>query len=233
MSQDDFGTNALPVLDRARLDAGLAQLERDRADLEALTITSAQMNAAVGAVLIEALKQHDALKAERDRVVMPIHAAYKNASETYAPHLKASEACIAALKKAIGAWERAELARKAEAFALAQAATQVAITYPAEAEEAHAVVTAALDVAAQSTGKAAGVGVRFEWRVKRFDSADPRMSMLESKYWEPNMQAIEQEADRQAKEGTPGGGVVNDQQPPIIPGVVFDLVPCVSGRRRP
>lgn len=224
----DLDTN-LPVLDRVRLDAGLAVLEQNRAQWQSFQITSAEMRAAVGAILIETLKQHDALKAERDRVVMPIHAAYKNASETYAPHLKASEGCIAAIKAAIGAWDLKAAQDRQIALGIAQAATlaAAAASTPEAARQADAAMSAALTVAHAEPGATAGVSTRFAWAIKRIDNPDPRKSMLASEYWMPNMQAIEAEADRQKAQG-----LVRDDAPPIVPGVVFELVPLVSGRRK-
>src|SRR5512146_2496343 len=72
----------LPVIDPAARAAGLATLKANRAEAEALLAPvpswTPETAIAVGTILIEALKTHDALQAERDRVVMPIHAAYKN-----------------------------------------------------------------------------------------------------------------------------------------------------------
>ncbi len=212
----------LPVVDPAQLAAGLMQLKADRAEMETLTASArewpAELAAAVKAALIDALKAHDALKAERDRVVNPIYKAYKNASDTYKPHLDESDALIKALRAGVGAYDLAQHERK-------QLALQTAQTLVLSTDAlAPAALAEALEVANSQPAKVEGVATRFEWRVKRIVvELLPGWHAAIGPYWTPNMTAIDADAERQ---GTTG------DEPPVIPGVVFERVPLVTGRRK-
>lgn len=209
----------LAVVDPQALALGLAALKIDRAEAEAL-LDGAQAWApdvarAVGGVLVEALRTHDALKAERDRVVNPIYRAYKNASETYAPHLVESEAVCRALKAALGAYELAQRAVKTEALAAAQTAVQAPPT-----PEAARALTEALDVVNQPTGRADGVGTRFVWQVKRYV---PEM-MVPSTLDLPGLVPDESAIGAYARRWT-------GPDAPVVPGVVFEQVAQTTVRR--
>jgi tRNA(Ile)-lysidine synthase TilS/MesJ len=79
-------------------------------------------------------------------------------------------------------------------------------------------MTAALTVANAPEAQAAGVSTTFVWRVKRIIP-----DMLPREYWVPSDALIAAEAARQGDRG---------DDPPVIPGVVFEREAQVTGRRK-
>lgn len=207
-------TLTVPVLDPSARAAGLAQLRKDRTEAEALLATvpawTPDFAVAVGSILIQALRTHDALQAERDRIVMPIHAAYKNASETYAADLKESKALCDALKAAVGAYEVQSHLTKTAALETAQAA--IVSGDGAALGPALATVNAA-------PARAEGVGAKLVWQVKRYLET----ASIDPEYLIPNEKKIDALA-RAHKSQDP-------EDPPFVRGVVFELTASVTGRR--
>jgi hypothetical protein len=199
-------TLALPNLDPKALEAGKAALERDTADARALTITDPDTYAAVGAVLIERLREYDVAKKFRDDITKPVHAHWKRLCDLLS--CKPHEDLIAAIKKAIGDYDLRELAAKQVATEQARA------VFAAPVPDIQA-MTAALTVANAPEATAEGVGTRFVWKVKRYnvDLMAPE-DLLPN---EPKINAI-----ARAHRG---------EDPPFVRGVVFELAAEITGKR--
>lgn len=202
-------TAGVPNLDPKALAAGKLALERDAEAMRTFTITDPDTYAAVGAVLIERLREYDIAKKLRDDHTKPIYAAWKKACELFKPHIDAHERLIAAIKKTLGDYDLRELAAKQAAATEARAL--VAAPGPAPV----AAITEALTVANAPEASAEGVGTRFVWRVKRYnvDIMDPAYLIQDEKKCE---------AVARAHRG---------EEPPFIRGVVFELAAQVSGKR--
>ncbi len=212
-------TLTVPVLDPTTRAAGLAQLRKDRTEAEQLLATvpawTPDFAVAVGSILIQALRTHDALQAERDRIVMPIHAAYKNASETYAADLKESKALCDALKAAVGAYETAQHLAKVAALAQAQEAVR---------SGDGSVLGPALALVNAAPARAEGVGSKLVWQVKRYL---PDL-MLPSTPERPGLVPDESGIKAYAKAHTSQ----DPSDPPVLAGVVFELTAAITGRRQ-
>lgn len=206
-------TEPTPNLDPKALAAGLATLRADTAEARELVITDRDTYAAVGAVLIERLKEYDASKALRDRVTKPLHEGWKNACALFKPNLEAWEELIKALKKAIGDYDLRELAEKNAAALAARA------VFAAPAPDV-AALTEALATANAPEAAAEGVGTRFVWQVKRYLET----SSIDPEYLIPNEPKVNAVA-RAWKSQDPN-------EPPFVRGVVFELAAQVSGHRK-
>lgn len=204
-------TQATPNFDPEALKVGLVALQADAAEARELVIPDADTYAVVGSILIARLKEYDAAKELRDRVTKPLHDGWKKTCALFKPALDAHEQLIAALKKAIGDYDLRELEAKEAASREARA------VFAAPTPDVSA-LTEALAVANAPLAHADGVGTKFVWKVKRIVA-----ELLPDSYWVPDMTAIDDEASRQ---GTGGDA------PPVIPGVIFERVAQVSGRRK-
>ncbi len=202
-------TAATPNLDPKALAAGKLAIEKDATDASALVITDRDTYAAVGAVLIEKLREYDAAKKLRDDHTKPIYAAWKKSCDLFKPVIDAHEKLCSALKAAIGAYDLRELAEKQEAAQQARALVALPGPMPVAA------ITEALTVANAPEATAEGVGTRFVWQVKRYNK-----DLMDPEYLIPDEKKCE--AVARAHRG---------EEPPFIRGVVFELAAQVSGKR--
>ena len=200
--------NATPNLDPKAIEAGKLALVRDTEAMRDFTITDRATYEAVGAVLIERLREYYAAKAFREKYTAPAHKTWKGLCELLS--VKPYEDLIAAIKASLGAYDLRDRAEKLEA---AQAARAL-VAEPAPNVQA---ITEALTIANAPEAQAAGVSTRIVWVVKRIEKA-----LLLPEYLRPDEDAIGAEADRQ---GTSG------DTPPVIPGVIFEQVARIAGRR--
>lgn len=203
-------TLAIPNLDPKALQAGKLELEKDTREAAALVITDRDTYAAVGAVLRERLRELDAAEAFREKYTKPAYKHWKDLCELLStePHKR----LCAALKKAIGDYDLREATEKAEAAK--QARELVAAQGPTPDVAA---LTEALTVANAPQARAEGVSTQLVWKVKRVVE-----DLLPDAYWTPSLDAIQAEAERQGVKG---------DEPPVIPGVVFEREASVTGRR--
>jgi hypothetical protein len=200
---------ATPNLDPAALQAGLARLQVETAEARELVIEDPDTYAAVGAVLIERLKQYDESKELRDRVTKPLHEGWKKTCALFKPNLDAWDELIRALKKALGDYDLREAERKRLAHEQARA------VFAAPVPDIPA-MTAALTVANAPEAQAVGVSTTFVWRVKRIVP-----DLLPDEYWIPDEARLATVAR-----------VHTGDDPPVIPGVVFEREAQVTGRRK-
>ncbi len=210
-------TQATPNFDPRALETGLARLRSETAEARELVIDDPDTYAAVGALLIARLKEYDEAKALRDAVTKPLHDGWKKTCALFKPSLDAWDDLIRALKASIGAYDL----REAEAKRLA--AEQARAVFAAPVPDIPA-MTAALQTANAPEARAAGVSTDFVWKVKRIvPELLPGWHAAIGPYWEPNRVAILAEAERQGTRG---------DDPPVIPGVVFEREAQVTGRRK-
>ncbi len=199
----------VPNFDPEALKVGLATLQKDANEASELTITDRDTYAAVGAVLIERLREYDAAKRLRDDTTKPLHASWKRVCDLFKPSLDAHEALIKALKKALGDYDLRELAEKA------QAAQEARAIVAAPGPVSVAALTEALSVANAPEAQAEGVGTRFVWQVKRYN-----VDLMDPEYLLPN----ESKVNAVAREH-------RGDDPPFVRGVVFERAAQITGRR--
>lgn len=204
------------AFDKPAIEAQLAQVQRETLELDTFEITTPEVAAIVLADLQDKLRVKDATTAIRDKFCQPIRKVANDlASQLFNPTIKAFEAYEDKAKAKLGAFE------------LAQAETRKALTaQAADAARANDVgtMTTALQAANQiALSKPAGASFTFTWRVKRLQ---PELMLGWSEgveqYWSPDMTKIQDEAERQ---GT------HDEEPPVIPGVIFEREASVAVRR--
>ena len=205
------------------LKAGALALRETLTEAETLTIGSEPEKAIVGAILIDQLKTLDVMQEQRDRVTKPLHAGWKNACELFKEGLDLQEAICKALKKSIGDFDLLQLQAKADATLEARAALTAGDAQSIER---------ALTVVNAPTAKAQGVSTSFAWKVARLVAPVPcqhcgsMRGMIPREYWleSANEKALDELAGRASCEPADG--------PPIVPGVIFERVAAVTGRRK-
>lgn len=198
----------VPNLNPEALKAGKLALEKDTRDAAALVITDAETYAAVGSILVQRLREYDVAKALLSSVADPMYASWKRVRDLLS--VKPHEDLIAALKKAIGAYDLKERAEKDEAARAARAL----VSAPASPNVV-AAITEALTLANAPEASAEGVGTRFVWKVKRYN-----VDLMDLADLVPNETKIN--AIARAHRG---------DEPPFVRGVVFELEAQVSGKR--
>jgi len=204
------------AFDKPAIEAQLATVQRETLELDTFEITTPEVAAIVLADLQDKLRVKDATTKIRDSFCQPIRKVANDlASQLFNPTIKAFEAYEEKAKLKLGAFE------------LAQAETRKVLTaQAADAARANDVgtMTTALQAANQiALSKPAGASFTFTWRVKRLE---PQLMLGYSvgveQYWSPDMSKIEAEAERQGTHG---------EEPPVIPGVIFEREADVAVRR--
>ncbi len=173
-----------------------------------LTITVPVLDPSARAAGLAQLRKD---RSEADRIVMPIHAAYKNASETYAADLKESKALCDALKAAVGAYETAQHLAKTAALAQAQEAVR---------SGDGSVLGPALALVNAAPARAEGVGSKLVWQVKRYLET----ASIDPEYLIPDEKKIAALARAHTSQ--------DPSDPPFVRGVVFELTAAITGRRQ-
>lgn len=205
------------------LKAGALALRETLAEAETLNVSSEQEKAIVGAILIDQLKTLDVMQEQRDGVTKPLHAGWKRACELFAEGLDLQTAICKALKTAIGNFELAQLNAREAATLEARAALVSGDVQKIEQ---------ALTVVNAPTVKAQGVSTGFMWKVARLVEPYPcqhcgsRRGMIPQSYWLES--ANEKALDELARHAPCGPG----DEPPIVPGVIFERAAAVTGRRK-
>jgi hypothetical protein len=216
-------TDAALRVDPHALKAGALALRETLEEAQTLTVSSEQEKAIVGAILIDQLKTLDVMQEQRDGVTKPLHAGWQRACELFKEGLDLQKAICDALKKAIGNFELAQLAAKEQATQEARAAL---VSGDVQAIER------SLSVVNAPTQKAQGVSTGFMWKVARLVEPVPcqycgsRRGMIPQQYWLES--ANEKALDELARHAPCGPG----DEPPIVPGVVFERAASVTGRRK-
>ncbi len=203
------------------LRQGALKLKSELSDARSLTVDSPGMFQAVGAVLIQQLKVLDEMQAQRDGVTNPLYAGWKKACELFKEGLQLQSEICATLKGKIAEYELALANAKALATAQARAALQTGDV--PTIERALTVVNQAGSVAAK------GVSTAIAWAVKRLVEPAPcahcgsTRGMVPRQYWTEgaDLGALNEMAGRWREE-----------EPPIVPGVVFERAASVTGRRK-
>jgi len=206
------GPNALAILniDEKALIAGRLALERDTAEMRALVIDDPDTAEAVGSVLIARLREYDIAKETREKYTGPAHKTWKNLCELF--DVKPHEALITAIKGALGAWQKRVEVARLEAEQVARAALV--------AGDVQALTTS-LQTFNAPEQKAEGVGSRKVWKVKRYNTAMMIPSSDALPGLVPDASAIA--AFARAHRG---------EDPPVIPGVIFEQEIEIFGRRK-
>lgn len=204
------------AFDKPAIEAQLVQVQRETAELDTFEITTPDVAAIVLADLQDKLRVKDATTAIRDKFCQPIRKVANDlASQLFNPTIKAFEAYETKAKLKLGAFE------------LAQATVRQQLTVQAaDAARANDVtgMTTALQAANQiALSKPAGASFTFTWRVKRLNvELMLGWSSGVEQYWSPDLLKIQAEAERQG---------VHSEDPPVIPGVIFEREADVAVRR--
>lgn len=163
---------------------------------------------AADAALSEIVRLKDELVARRQAAVTPTKRLIAEVEAWFRPYVKDAEAAEAGLKRAIGAYrlEKANAERKAldAARAAADAGNSSAALAHVQASQA----LAAPDGARAQT--------RFVWEVKRIAP-----DLLPDEWWTPDTARIAEVAKAAG----------SSDEPPVIPGVVFERAAIVGARR--
>lgn len=210
---------AIVTFDPERHRAGLANLEADLLALDPVVIDSNEMSQALGAVLIDQLRELDAAQEVRDRYTKPAYAQWKALCDLFKYDLKLRKALCDMLKSKIKAWELKQLQTRQEATENVQAALASGAPLPTEA----------LDLTNSHTTHAQGVSTRVVWVLKRFAEAVPcrecgsTRGMVPREYWTegPDVAKLKDLAARH-----------KGSEPPIVPGVIFEQDVAVTGKRK-
>ncbi len=199
-------TVSIAPLDPASIKASELALATDATQAATLVITSPEMYAVVGQILIAKLREKDAAQEFADRYTKPAYRNWQDLLALFKPTKIAYEKIELALKGAIRSWEFAQAQEKEQARTDARAALATG-DVPA--------MTEALSIANAPEARAEGVGTRFVWKVKRYV-----LDLMRPEDMIPNEAKIN--AIARAHRG---------EDPPVVPGVVFEKDVIVSGKR--
>jgi hypothetical protein len=202
--------------DKPAIEAQLATVLRETGELDTFEITSPEIAAIVLQDLQDKLRLKDLTTEIRDSFCKPIRKVANDLAATlFNPTIKAFEAYEEKAKLKLGAFE---LAQDEKRRALTSVAAEAAV-----ANMVGAMTTALQAANSIALSKPAGASFTFTWRVKRLE---PQLMLGYSvgveQYWSPDMSKIEAEAERQ---GT------HSEEPPVIPGVIFEREASVAVRR--
>jgi hypothetical protein len=186
-----------------------AELAGLAAHPEALAVTDADSKADVVEFLREWQRRGDAVELMRTSATKPLLDVKRTIDGWFKPAGDAIGKIVELCKDAIGGYDLAQENKRLAAKAEAQAA--------AEAHDTGAMLTALTVAASSAPAKVEGSSTRFEWRVKRIVR-----EMLPAEWLVPDEVRI---AKRARDAGT------SEKGPDPIPGVVFERVPFVTGRR--
>ncbi len=205
------------------LKQGAAALRDDLQFIKtSLRVDTPALFQTVGALLIEQLRVLDSMQEQRDAVTKPLYEGWKNTCELFKEGLDLQKEICASLKGLIAGYELEQARLKALATQEARAAL---VTGDVQTiERALTVVNEAAPDAAQ------GVSTTFKWQVKRLAPVDLPCSccgsvrgMVPREYWT-------EQADFSKLNDFASRWKEND--PPIIPGVIFERAASVTGRRK-
>jgi hypothetical protein len=192
--------------------AAMAELQRE-AEAEAALfrgtiITSDDHYELADSLLSEVVRKKDATIAMRQSAVGPIKKGIAQVEAWFRPVVKALEASEDHLKQAMSEYREAKARAEAEARELAARAAEAG-----DSDGLHAALAVAQAEAAAPAGNAS---CSFRWVVKRVAE-----DMLPDEWWTPDMAKIQDYAQAH------GGG----EDPPVIPGVVFERKARIGARR--
>ncbi len=189
-----------------------AEHEADRPTLAELAahgkIADDAALAVADATLTDVVRMKDELIARRQAAVTPTKRLIAEVEAWFRPYVKDAEAAEAGLKKAIGAFRLKKADAERRELAAARAAAD-----EGRSNDALAHVQASQAIAAPDAARAQ---TRFVWEVKRIAP-----DLLPDEWWTPD-------AARIAAVAKDAG---SSDEPPVIPGVVFERVPIVAARR--
>jgi hypothetical protein len=190
-----------------------AEHDSDRETLAELArggalITDDATLATADATLSEIVRLKDELIARRQAAVTPTKKLIAEVESWFRPYVKDAEAAEAGLKRSIGAFRLAKADAERRELAAARAAADEGRSNDALAHVQASQAIAAPDGARTQT--------RFGWEVKRIAP-----DLLPDEWWIPD-------AARIAAVAKDAGA---SEEPPVIPGVVFERVAIVAARR--
>lgn len=191
----------------------VAEHEADRpalalyASAEAIESDSDLANA--DAALSEIVRLKDELIARRQAAVTPTKRLIAEVEAWFRPYVKDAEAAEHGLKRAIGAYRLKKAEDERKALDAARAAADAGNSSAALAHVQASQALAAPDGARAQT--------RFAWEVKRIAP-----DLLPDEWWTPDVARIAEVAKAAG----------SSEEPPVVPGVVFERVAIVAASRK-
>lgn len=182
------------------------EAEADLATVRTFAISDAATFGAADETLTTIVTQKDAVKAMRTSATGPMYQAIKVVESWFRPVLSALEGAETHLKGAMGAYREAEDAARREASATAAVAAT-------SGDSAALVEALTISGAAPAAARAS---TTYAWRVLRIAE-----DMVPDEYWTIDLVKLGAIAK------SAGGG----DEPPIVPGVVFERVAKIGARR--
>lgn len=175
--------------------------------VSAIIVDCPEAYTAADEILTELAQRKDAAVAMRKSATVPMYQAIRVVEGWFRPLVAALDTAIAHTKGQIGAYrtERMRIESEARAAALTAAEADDGVTLIAS-------LTLAAEAAEKPDGRAS---VSFRWSVKRILE-----DLLPDEWWTPDLTKIDVVA-----RSTKG------DEPPVIPGVVFERVAKVGARR--
>ena len=196
------------TLSKAELDA---EHESDKATLAELVahpnIADDQELAMLDATLTDVARLHDELVARRQKPVKQVKGLIAEFEGWFRPYLKDVDAALDALKGVKSRYLTAKDAAARKAREDAQKA--------ADAGDSAAVLESIQR--AQEIEAVGSAGTRYAWEVKRIAP-----DLLPDEYWIPD----------QARISAVAKAAGSSEEPPVLPGVVFERVAVVQARRK-
>lgn len=190
----------------------VAEHDQDRVTLAELArapeITDEAALVAADGMLTEIVRLKDDLVSRRQAAVKPTKQLVAEVESWFRPYIKDVEAAEDALKKTIGAYRTRKANEGRRQLLAARAASDEGRT-----DDALAHVQASQAIAAPDAARA---GTRFAWEVKRIAP-----DLLPDEWWTPDVERINTVAEEAG----------SSDEPPVIPGVIFERVAIVSAKR--
>lgn len=190
----------------------VAEHEQDRATLAAFAaheeIRNAEELAVADATLSDIMRLEDELVARRQAAVAPTKKLIAEVEAWFRAYIKDAVAAKEGIKKAIGAYRLKKANDERRELEAARAAAD-----EGRSSDALAHVQASQAISAPDGARAK---TRFAWEVKRIAE-----DMLPDEWWTPDVAKIAEVAKAAG----------SSEDPPVIPGVVFERVAIVAGRR--
>jgi len=197
-----------PTLTAARVAEIRKEAESDAELFGSMVVDDEDSYTIADSCLTIAVNRRDALVAARKDFLAPVKAEVNRVEALVRTATKVDDVTVLHLKREIGAFRVAQAQAQEDARRLAQDAAR-----EGDADTLHTALAIADSAAEAPTGRAT---CRFVWRVKRIAE-----DLLPSEYFVPDRARIDAEAKAW------GGG----EDPPVIPGVVFERVAQIGVRR--
>ncbi len=183
-----------------------AEAEADLVEVKTMSITNDDTFKAFDVILTSLAQRKDAALAMQRSATGPMYKAAKVVELWFKPLTSALDEGIAYVKAAMGAYRVAEDAKRREAATSAAAL--------ADGDNGAALVEALTTAGAAPA--AARATTRYGWKVLRIVE-----DMLPDEYWTPDLARLDIIAKKAG----------SSEEPPIVPGVVFERTAQIGARR--